>query len=199
MVLKVGLTGGIGSGKSTVANIFKVLGIPVFDADTAAKTIMNDDETLKQQIIKTFGDASYSNSQLNRKYIAGIVFNDPFKLEQLNAIVHPATIAAAEKWMLLQNTPYAVKEAALLFESGSVAGTDVVVGVFAPQALRILRVMERDNISRQEVLSRISRQIDDDIKRLLCDYVLINDEQQLLLPQVIALHEKLILLSKERT
>jgi len=195
-ILRVGLTGGIGSGKSTVANIFKVLGIPVFDADTVAKNIMNEDAGLKEKIIETFGQASYVDGQLNRKYIAGIVFNDPFKLEQLNAIVHPATIAAAESWMHQQTTPYAVKEAAVLFESGSAAGCDVIVGVFAPQALRVQRVMQRDNVSRQEVLTRISRQIDDDIKKLLCDFVLINDEQQLLLPQVIALHEKLIQLSK---
>lgn len=195
-ILRVGLTGGIGAGKSTVSNIFKVLGIPVFDADNVAKNIMNEDEGLKEKIIATFGHQSYTNGLLNRKYIAGIVFNDAFKLQQLNALVHPATIAAAESWMQHQHTPYAVKEAALLFESGSAAGCDVIAGVFAPQALRIQRVMQRDNVGRQEVLARIGKQIDDDIKQRLCDYVLINDEQQLLLPQVIALHNKLLALSK---
>lgn len=198
MILKVGLTGGIGSGKSTVTGIFKVLGIPVFDADSVAKNIMNEDEGLKQQIIETFGEASYTNGILNRKYIANIVFNDAFKLEQLNALVHPVTIAAAETWMLRQTTPYAVKEAALFFESGSAVGIDVMVGVFAPQALRIQRVMARDGVSRQEVLTRIGRQIDDDIKRRLCDYVLVNDEQQMLLPQVLALHETLLQLAKQK-
>lgn len=198
MVLKVGLTGGIGSGKSTVSGIFKVLGIPVFDADSAAKNIMNEDEGLKQQVIQTFGDEAYTNGILNRKYIANIVFNDAFKLEQLNALVHPATIAAAERWMQQQTTPYAVKEAALFFESGSAVGIDVMVGVFAPQALRIQRVMARDNVSRQEVLTRIGRQIDDEIKRRLCDYVLVNDEQQMLLPQVLALHETLLQLAKQK-
>lgn len=196
MALKVGLTGGIGSGKSTVAGIFKVLGIPVFDADAAAKTIMNEDETLKKQITATFGQDAYQNGQLNRKYIANIVFNDAFKLEQLNALVHPATIAAAERWMQQQHTPYAVKEAALFFESGSAAGIDVIIGVFAPQALRIQRVMERDNIGRQEVLTRMGRQIDDEIKKLLCDYIIVNDEQQMLLPQVLALHETLLNLAQ---
>lgn len=196
MALRVGVTGGIGSGKSTVTGIFKVLGIPVFDADTAAKNIMNEDEALKEKITATFGDASYENGQLNRKYIANIVFNDAFKLEQLNALVHPATIAAAERWMLQQNTPYVVKEAALFFETGSSAGTDVIAGVFAPQALRIQRVMERDGIGRQEVLARMGRQIDDEIKKLLCDYVIINDEQQMLLPQVLSLHETLLKLAQ---
>lgn len=198
MVLKIGLTGGIGSGKSTVANMFKILGVPVFDADSAAKNIMNEDEELKAKIISTFGEQSYVNDELNRKYIAGIVFNDSFKLKQLNALVHPAAINAAKEWISKQHTPYAVKEAALLFESGSAEGLDFVVGVFAPQALRIQRVMERDNVSRDEVLKRISRQIDEDIKRRLCDFVLINDEQQLLIPQVITLHEKLLQISKER-
>jgi len=198
MVLKIGLTGGIGSGKTTVANIFKVLGIPVFDADSVAKDIMNSDETLRMQIIKTFGEETYEGHAVNRKYLASIVFNDPFKLEQLNAIVHPATIAAGETWMRRQHTPYAVKEAALLFESGSAAGLDYVIGVFAPQALRIKRVMERDGISRQDVLARISRQIDEDIKRSLCDFEVTNDEQQLLIPQVEVLHEKFTQMHKER-
>jgi dephospho-CoA kinase len=197
--VKVGLTGGIGSGKSTVAGIFKVLGIPVFDADSVAKNIMNEDESLKAQIIKTFGEETYQGNFLNRKILADIVFNNPFKLEQLNAIVHPATIAAAETWMKLQHSPYTVKEAALLFESGSAAGLDYVVGVFAPQALRVKRVMERDGISRQDVLTRMSRQIDEEIKRRLCDFVVINDEQQLLIPQVAALHEKFIQIHNQKS
>ncbi len=195
--VKIGLTGGIGSGKSTVAGIFKVLGIPVFDADSAARNIMNEDEGLRTQIINAFGEEAYQGYTIDRKYIAAIVFNDPFKLEQLNAIVHPATIAAAETWMSKQHTSYAVKEAALFFESGSAAGLDYVVGVFAPQALRIKRVMDRDGVTRQEVLARMSRQIDEDIKRRLCDFVVVNDEQQLLIPQVTALHEKFIELHKQ--
>src|SRR5689334_20281140 len=111
MVLKIGLTGGIGSGKSTVAKIFSILGIPVFYADAAARNVMNEDEELKQKIKQTFGDAAYQNEILDRKYIADIVFKDAFKLEQLNAMVHPATIAMAEKWMQQQTTPYVIKEA----------------------------------------------------------------------------------------
>jgi dephospho-CoA kinase len=195
-MLKIGLTGGIGSGKSTVADVFKTLGIAVFDADSAAKNIMTEDETLKQKIITTFGEASYVNDQLNRKNIAGIVFNDSYKLEQLNAIVHPATIAAAEKWMQQQHGPYALKEAALLFESGSASGLDYIIGVYAPKTVRIKRVMDRDNVGRQEVLTRMGKQIDEEIKMRLCDFVVVNDEQQLIIPQVLQLHEKFIALAK---
>src|SRR6266498_4702530 len=157
MVLRIGLTGGIGSGKSTVAKLFETLGIPVFYADAAARQVMNEDEELKQKIKETFGDVAYSNGTLNRKYIADIVFNDPFKLEQLNALVHPATIAMAEKWMQQQTTSYTIKEAALFFEAVTTEGLDYIIGVYAPQHLRIQRVMQRDNVTREEVLARISK------------------------------------------
>ena len=195
MALKIGLTGGIGSGKSTVAEIFKVLGIPVFDADSVAKKILNEDENLKHQIINLFGNEAYQNGLLNKKHIADIVFKDAFKLEQLNALVHPATLAAADVWMQSQTSAYAVKEAALLFEAGTAAHLDFIIGVKAPKSLRIHRVMERDHVSRKEVLTRMSRQIEDDIKMRLCDFVVMNDDQHLLIPQVISLHDKLINLS----
>jgi len=192
MILKVGLTGGIGSGKSTVAGIFKTLGIPVFDADAAAREIMGKDVELQRAIMHTFGDDVYAGGQLNRKLLAGIVFNDPFKLEQLNALVHPATIKAAENWMQQQKTAYAVKEAALFFEAGTAADLDYIIGVFAPRPLRILRVMKRDNVSREEVLARMSRQIDEDIKMRLCDFVVENNERDLLIPQVLQVHHALL-------
>ncbi len=188
-MLKIGLTGGIGSGKSTVTKIFEVLGIPVFDADDAAKKIMNEDKELKKNIIKQFGEESYAGGFLNRKYIAGIVFNNASKLEVLNSLVHPVTISAAEKWMQQQTSPYAVKEAALMFESAAASHLDFIIGVYAPQHVRIKRVMERDNISRDEVLTRINRQIDEEIKMRLCNFVIVNDEQQLIIPQVMKLHQ----------
>ena len=163
MVLRIGLTGGIGSGKSTVAKIFSTIGIPVFYADVAARDVMNEDVVLKQKIKQIFGDAAYENDLLNRKYIADIVFNDPFKLEQLNAMVHPATISVAHQWMLQQTTPYVIKEAALFFEAGSTEGLDYVIGVYAPQHIRIQRVMQRDNVTRDEVLARMSKQINEEI------------------------------------
>lgn len=196
MGLKIGITGGIGSGKSTVSKIFQTLGIPVFDADTAAKNIMNEDESLKQKIKETFGGAAYTNGTLNRKYIADIVFNDKEKLAELNALVHPATIALADKWAGEQSAPYTVKEAALFFESGSAAGIDYIIGVYAPQHLRIQRVMQRDNATREEILARINKQIDEEMKMKLCDFVVVNDEQQLLIPQVVALHEKFLQMVK---
>jgi dephospho-CoA kinase len=196
MALRIGLTGGIGSGKSTVAKVFEVLGIPVYYADEAAKRIMNEDEELKAQIIQHFGAAAYTNHELNRKYIASLVFNNKERLELLNNLVHPATIRDGERWMRQQTTPYAIKEAALIFESGVQAYLDYVIGVAAPAALRVHRTMKRDNIKREEVLSRMNQQIQEGIKMRLCDFVITNDEQQAVIPQVIALHEKLLQLSK---
>ena len=193
-MLKVGITGGIGSGKSTVAHIFETLGIPVYYADDAAKKLMNEDEGLKQQVQQLFGDAAYTNGQLNRPFVAAQVFNNPEKLAMLNAIVHPATIADAEKWMRQQSAPYCIKEAALIFESGAQENLDVVIGVFAPKAIRIKRVMDRDGITREEVLARMNKQINETIKMRLCNYVITNDEQELLIPQVLAVHQALLAL-----
>jgi dephospho-CoA kinase len=186
---KIGLTGGIGSGKSTVAAIFKTLGIPVFNADSVAKQIMETDATVIAAVIAQFGENAYINGKLSRAYIANIVFNDVYQLELLNCITHPATICAFEHWALQQQAPYVIKEAALLFEAGSAAGLDAIIGVTAPNALRIQRVMHRDNISRDMVLQRMDKQIIDVIKMRLCDYVITNDDQQLLIPQVLKLDE----------
>lgn len=191
-MIRVGLTGGIGSGKSTVARVFEVLGIPVYYADEATRQLMNTDEALKKEIIRNFGEESYSNGQLNRPYIASIVFNDKEKLELLNALTHPATIRHANAWMRQQIAPYVIKEAALIFESGSAENLDYVIGVSAPKPLRIRRVMERDGISSEEVQKRMSRQLSEDMKMKLCDFVLVNNELDLLTPQVLALHEQLL-------
>ena len=188
-MLKIGLTGGIGSGKSTVAKIFETLGIPVYYADTEAKRLMNSSETLKKVIRQNFGEATYENDQLNRKYLADIVFNDPEKLELLNALIHPVTINDAEQWMQQQSAPYSIKEAALLFESGAAENLDFIVGVYAPQALRIKRVMKRDGLTADEIMKRINRQVNEEMKMKLCDFVIINDEQELLIPQVLKLHQ----------
>lgn len=191
MPLRVGITGGIGSGKSTVARIFEVLGIPVYYADAAARRLMNDDESLRQSIVQAFGTEAYTGHELNRSYIANVVFNNPEKLALLNALTHPATIRDAENWMQQQKAPYVLKEAALIFESGSAAGLDYVIGVFAPEALRIQRVMYRDGISREQVKQRIDRQIEESVKMKLCDFVIRNDEQEMLIPQVLKLHQYL--------
>jgi len=193
-MLKIGLTGGIGSGKSTVAHIFKCMGIPVFDADAATKKMMEVDTTIKSKIIAAFGEQAYTiEGKLNRPFIANIVFKDAEQLEVLNAITHPAAINAANIWMAQQQSAYVVKEAALLFEAGTAANLDFIIGVKAPESLRIARVMKRDNVGRQEVLYRMSKQISQEIKMRLCDFVIVNDEQQLLTTQVLALHEQLLL------
>ncbi len=196
-MLRVGLTGGIGSGKSTVAKIFEVLGIPVYYADDAAKRLMNEDEELKAKIKEAFGDDIYTEGSLNKKQLAAIVFNDPEKLNTLNKLIHPATIKDAAAWMHKQKAPYTLKEAALIFESGAQQGLDYVIGVTAPAPLRILRTMQRDGVTREEVIARLDKQMDDAIKMKLCDFVINNDEQDMLLPQVLALHQKLLSLAKK--
>ena len=190
MVLKVGLTGGIGSGKSTVAKIFEVLGVPVYYADEAARRLMNENEELKAAIRKNFGEASYTNGELDRKFLASVVFSNKEKLELLNSLTHPATISDAEQWIKTQTSPYIIKEAALLFESGAAENLDKVIGVFAPRAIRVKRVMDRDNIPEAEVMKRINRQMDEEAKMKLCDFIITNDEHQLVIPQVLGLHEK---------
>lgn len=194
-MLRIGITGGIGSGKSTVAKIFETLGIPVYYADAAAKELMNSDLLLKEKIIKAFGEASYKEGKPDRLFLSSQVFNNPGQRELLNAIVHPATIEHAEKWMQQQITPYAIKEAALIFESGAQKKLDYVIGVFSPEPLRILRTINRDHITRDEVISRMNSQMEESIKMKLCDFVITNDEQELLIPQVIELHEKLLKMS----
>ncbi len=196
-MLKIGLTGGIGSGKSTVSRIFEAIGIPVLDADATAKQLMQTNQKIKQQLIEQFGAAVFVNDKLQRSYLANIVFKDTFELDKLNAIVHPETIAYSKQWAEKQKTPYTIKEAALMFESASAEGLDLIVGVYAPNHIRINRVMKRDNISRDAVIQRINHQIDDTIKMKLCDFVLVNDEQQMLLPQVIALHHHFLKLCNE--
>jgi dephospho-CoA kinase len=191
-MLKIGLTGGIGSGKSTVAKIFETLGAPVYYADEEAKRFMNTDEELKTLIKEKFGNEAYKNGELDRKYLAPIVFNDKYKLDLLNSLVHPATIRDAEQWMKKQTTHYVIKEAALLFEAGSTGQLDHVIGIFAPVEMRIKRVMDRDKISRDEVLERMNRQIDEETKMKLCDFIITNDESQLLIPQVLNLHEQFL-------
>ncbi|MGB4843732.1 MAG: dephospho-CoA kinase [Ferruginibacter sp.] len=197
-MLKTGLTGGIGSGKTTVARIFEILGIPVYNADDAAKRLMDKDVLLQEKIKTAFGDDVYTNGILNKKQLAAIVFNKPEKLEELNRLIHPVTIQDAENWMKEQTTAYAVKEAAIIFETGAQQNLDYVIGVTAPAPLRIQRTMQRDNITREEVIARMDKQMDDSIKMKLCDFVITNNEQEMLIPQVIALHEKLLTLAKNK-
>jgi dephospho-CoA kinase len=194
MSIIIGLTGGIGSGKSTVAKIFAQLGIPVLDADATAKAIMNEDRSVKTKLIELFGEDAYKENQLNRPYIAQIVFEDAFKLQQLNAIIHPITIQYAKDWASKQSAPYVIKEAALFFESGSSEGVEKIIGVTAPKHIRIQRVMQRDQITREDVIKRMEHQLEDSLKMKLCDWVIQNDDMHLLIPQILAIHQSLTIL-----
>jgi dephospho-CoA kinase len=197
-MLKIGLTGGIGSGKSTVAKIFEVLDVPVYDSDAAARQLMITDLDLKEQILHHFGEAAYVDGQLNRLYLARQVFINPEKLATLNSLVHPVTIRDTEKWVEAQHASYVIKEAALIFESGQDSRLDAVIGVSAPEPLRIQRTMLRDAISREEVLQRMKNQLDEEEKMSRCDYIIHNDDKQAILPQVLDIHHKLSQLAKKK-
>lgn len=191
-MLKVGITGNIGGGKTTVSKIFEVLGIPVFYADDAAKSVMVNDPILIDAIKSTFGKESYfEDGALNRKHIAGIVFNSGAELDKLNAIVHPAAFRAFDNWLLMHTDAlYVLKEAALLFESDSYKMCDKTIMVTAPQEMRIQRVMQRDNLQKDEILKREARQFSEEKKLSLADFVIRNDEKELVIPQVLKLHHE---------
>lgn len=191
-MLKVGVTGGIGSGKSVVCRVFTTLGIPFFNADDAARHLMQTDETLKQAIMAALGVDTYRNGLPDRERIAAIVFADAGKLATLNSLVHPATIKYAAEWIAEQNTPYIIKEAAIFFESGSYKEMDVMIGVSAPTHTRINRVMQRSRHSEEKVKSIMAQQMDEAEKMSRCDYVIVNDDVQAVLPQVLRLHEVLL-------
>lgn len=192
--LRVGITGGIGSGKTTVCRIFEELGIPVYYADERAKALMVENSSVIAQLKKLFGEEAYlPDGSLHRKLIANLVFQDGQKLEQLNAIVHPAVIQDGEKWHHLhRNLPYTLKESALLFEIKSEKFYDKTIVVYAPKETRIQRVMERDGLSKDAVEARMAKQMDDEKKRQLADYVIINDGKKILIPQVLQIHQSLI-------
>ena len=190
-MLKVGITGGIGSGKSYVCQVFNALGIPVFNADDTARYLMENDAALIQGIRNLLGGDVYVAGKLDRAKVSAIIFQSPEKLEQLNALVHPATISYAKEWFEKQQAPYVIKEAAIFFESGSYTDMDLMIGVYAPQELRIQRAMKRNNLSREKVLSIIAQQMDEDEKMKRCDHVIVNDDVTAVLPQVLKLHEQL--------
>jgi dephospho-CoA kinase len=192
-ILKIGITGGIGSGKTTVCSIFETLGIPIYYADDRAKRLMTEDTTLVAAIQNVFGTDAYdSNGSLNRAYIAQIVFNEPAKLQSLNALVHPAVRRDAQNWHESQlNTPYTLQEAALLFENNSYKLFDKIIVVSAPQELRLQRVLQRDKMDSKAVLARMAQQLPETDKVKKADFVIYNDGKTLLVPQVMAIHQKL--------
>lgn len=192
-MLKIGITGGIGSGKTTVCKVFELLDIPVFYADDVAKTLMVKDVILIQQIKATFGDEAYfADQSLNRKFISDTVFNQPNLLKKLNSSVHPAVFRAFDTWCLQQKAPYVLKEAALLFESGSYQQNDYNILVSCPLALRIQRVMLRDKLTQEKVMERIAVQLPEETKQSLANYLIQNNEQEFIITQVLQLHSQLL-------
>ena len=195
-MLRVGVTGGIGSGKSVVCRVFHTLGIPIFNADDTARYLMENDAALVQQIKAVLGADVYSHCKLDRAKVSEIIFREPTKLQQLNALVHPATISYANDWFSRQTAPYVIKEAAIFFESGSYKEMDIMIGVFAPRELRIERAMKRSNMTREKVLSVMAQQMNEDEKMKRCDHVITNDDVHAILPQVLKLHDLLLASAK---
>lgn len=187
----VGLTGGIGSGKSTVADFFALLQIPVYKADIAAKTLMEKDAELIAGIQQLLGLDSYSNGLLNRPYIASKIFSNPALLAQMNALVHPAVKRDFTNWVKVQNSPYVIREAAILFESGTYQDCNFIITVFAPESLRLNRVTKRDGTPIEEVKKRMDNQWPDEMKIERSQAVIFNDDLHLLIPQILEVDAKL--------
>jgi dephospho-CoA kinase len=188
-MIKVGITGGIGSGKTTVCKIFESLQIPVYYADVSAKELMNHDPALKNKIIHNFGSDIYSNGSLNRRKLADIVFHDKKKLQLLNSLVHPAVENDVNTWMKNQfHAQYAIKEAALIFESGSYARLDKIITVAANLEIRIDRIIKRDKVTREDVLARMKNQWPQEDKISKSDFVIYNNDGDVLITQVMEIH-----------
>ncbi len=196
----VGITGGIGSGKSTVCKVFEVLGVPVYYADDRAKYLMQHSEPLVAAIKETFGDDTYVNGKLHRELLASKVFSDKGMLAKLNSLVHPAVAQDGIDWQMEHSHyPYTLREAALLFEAGIYKALHKVIVVAAPQDVRIDRVMQRDNVTADQVKARIANQWSQEEKIALADYIITNDGEHELIPQIMELHEQLLALAKEQS
>ncbi len=190
---QVGITGGIGSGKTLVCHMLKVLGIPVYNADSEARRMMNDHPVLREQIEDLLGKEAYKEGILDRRHVGNMVFGNRELLDKLNHLVHPAVREDYGQWVAQwSDVPYVVEEAAILFESGAHLLLDKTVLVYAPSELRINRVMKRDGVALEDVKKRMMHQMDEDQKRILADEIIVNDESQLLTPQVVSLHERII-------
>lgn len=188
----VGLTGGIGSGKTTVAKHFKSLGVPVYIADEEAKKLMNKSKIIKRKLIQLFGEQAYVNGKLNKPFIANIIFNDKSYLQKMNAIVHPRVARHFEKWTLKQEAPYVIKEVAILFENGGHKLCDFVITVTAPKEIRVERLLKRDNTTKEKIEAIMKNQWTDAEKVKLSDFVIENTKLQNALNQADRIHEILL-------
>jgi dephospho-CoA kinase len=191
-MIKVGITGGIGSGKSVVCTVFNSIGIPIYYADARAKAIMNDSLAVRQALIERFGSQVYTEDSLNRTFMAQQIFNNKAALDFVNGIVYPAVRDDFELWAAHQTAPYVIEEAALLFESQAYKLLDILITVTCPEELRIKRVMERDQTTRENVLQRIQNQLSESEKVAKSDFVIINDGRHSLIEQVNNIHHKII-------
>lgn len=190
-MLKIGITGGIGSGKTTVCRLFELLGVSVYYADIRAKMLMQIDEELMEGIRAAFGRDVYDGHILNRSLLGSIVFNDAEQLQRLNGLVHPAVFRDFDKWSTEQKGLYVLKEAAILFESGSAKDCAYTILVKSPLDLRVSRIMKRDGLSKEDIMKRIDKQMSDEKKEKLASFIIVNDETRLVIPQVLALHQQL--------
>ncbi|MEO8588065.1 MAG: dephospho-CoA kinase [Flavobacteriales bacterium] len=191
-MIRIGLTGGIGSGKSTVAAVLRVLNVPVFDADAAGKDALDNNNALREVVKSRFGEAIYPGGKLDRKALASIVFADQRALTDLNALVHPAVRLAFQRWTATQNAPYVVMEAAILAETGGHAAFDRIIVVTAPEGLRVQRVMRRDGSGEKEVRARLRNQTGEEERSRIANHVITNDDGTLVIPQVLAVHAELL-------
>ena len=190
--LKLGITGGIGSGKTSVCKVFKVLGIPVFSADRAARDIMDGNEDIMGQINLIAGRDLYAGGTLDRVALASLIFNNGTLLEKVNALVHPAVFESFRNWEKTQTAPYVIMEAAILFESGASKLVDKVATIVAAWEERLSRVTMRNSLSRQQVLDRMRNQMDDETRISLSDYVIYNSENDMIIPAILKIHEDLL-------
>lgn len=188
----IGLTGGIGSGKTTVSNMFKDLGIPVYIADVEAKKLMNNSKVIRRKLIELFGNQAYENNVLNRAYIASKIFNDDSYLNKMNAIIHPSVALHFKKWLKKQTSKYVIKEAAIIFEHNMQSQYDSIITVIANKDKRIDRILKRDNTTREKILAIIKHQLSDEEKAKLSDFVIINDELEHTREQVLKTHNSIL-------
>jgi len=187
----VGVTGGIGSGKSTVCKVFETLGIPAFNADEEAKNIYNNEPQALTEVKEVFGEKVFTNNQLDKTKLAQIVFGNADLLQQLNNIVHPLVRKQFAVWQSKQAAPYVIREAAILIESGAHKDCDHIILVTAQEATRVERVRKRSGLSEEEIRKRMANQWTDEQRRPFCDFEVKNDDDQLILPKIYAIHEQL--------
>lgn len=191
-VIKLGVTGGIGSGKTSVCRVFNVLGIPVFSADQEAREIMENEDGIIRRINTITGKNLYRDGSLNRKELATLIFNNNVLLEKVNALVHPVVVDHFNKWEKEQSSPYVIMEAAILFESGASKYMDRIATIIAPKEERVERVVQRSGLSKEQVLERMRNQMDDDERVKLSDYVIHNSENDMIIPSILKIHELIL-------